>query len=113
MTTDHMAVAARLQVDQPWRAHAACAGRARVMDPDTYLVRAARTYGWERDLWRPAKQLCQGCPVYSQCQAWALSLPAREDVTGVCGGLTEEERQTARRRRGGRKAAAARTGRSA
>ena len=38
-------------------------------------------------------------PVLVQCRSWAITLPARADVTGVCGGLTEEERARERRRR--------------
>lgn len=106
MSVDHAAEAERLRVDQSWREHAACKGRARVMDPPRDAVTAARELGIEQELWRQAKEICWDCPVYGPCRRWALSLPAKADEIGVCGGLTEAERQRERRRRAGLKSAA-------
>lgn len=99
MSVDHAAMAACLRVDQAWRDRAACVGLADVMDPPAEQVRAARDLGIERRLWEDAKRLCRACPVLVQCRSWVVTLPARADVTGVCGGLTEEERARERRRR--------------
>lgn len=100
MTLDHAAVAASVRVDQPWRQQAACAGRADVMDPPAKQVAAARDLGTEHLLWADAKAVCRTCPVLVQCRSWVITLPVRQDVTGVCGGLTEAERATERRRLG-------------
>lgn len=99
MSVDFAAEALRLHVDQPWRKRAACIGRADVMDPPAEKVKAARDLGIERHLWEEAKQLCRSCPVLVQCRSWVVTLPAKRDPTGVCGGLTEEERGRERRRR--------------
>jgi WhiB family redox-sensing transcriptional regulator len=74
--------------------------------PDAEWMRQARCAGYwdlmesaeEKDE-RAAKDLCQSCPVWEQCRAWTLSLPPRQDVAGVAGGLTEKQRDQARRRR--------------
>lgn len=45
-----------------------------------------------------AKQICQGCPVRVQCQAWAVD---HHELAGVWGGLSESDREyiwTGRRR---------------
>lgn len=97
MTVDHAADARRLRVDQPWRDRAACIGLADVMDPPADQVTAARDAGAEWLLTEAAKQVCRACPVLVQCRSWVVTLPARADVTGVCGGLTEEERARERR----------------
>ncbi|WP_433225488.1 WhiB family transcriptional regulator [Actinomadura formosensis] len=100
MTVDHAAEAIRLRVDQPWRERAACQGRGQVMDPPMDQVRAARDLGIEAHLWRDAKEICWTCPVYAECRTWVMGLRGADDLTGVCGGLTEEERRRERRRRG-------------
>ena len=45
-----------------------------------------------------AKEVCRACPVEEECGAYVLSLPPREDVYGVAGGMTAKERDRARRR---------------
>jgi hypothetical protein len=45
-----------------------------------------------------AKEVCRTCPVEEECRAYVLSLPPREDVYGVAGGMTAKERDLARRR---------------
>jgi len=99
MTTNFAEQATRLRVDQPWRAAAACIGRSDVMDPPADEIAQARRYGLETALWEPAKDICRSCPVLVQCRSWAVTLPGTADVSGVCGGLTEDERKTERRRR--------------
>lgn len=96
MTLSYAAEALRLQVDQPWREHAACTGRGLVMDPPAETVAAARDLGTDRRLWEKAKAICRTCPVYAECQAWVLSLPGDRDLTGVCGGLTQDQRHRLR-----------------
>jgi WhiB family redox-sensing transcriptional regulator len=73
--------------------------------PDAEWMRQARCAGYwdlmesteEKDE-RAAKDLCQSCPVWEQCRAWTLSLPPRQDVAGVAGGLTQKQRERQRRR---------------
>lgn len=72
--------------DSRWMDQAACAGAWTLMDSK------------EEKAVRTAKDLCASCPVWRSCRAWTLSLPPRQDVYGVAGGLTMEERQKARRR---------------
>lgn len=71
--------------DSGWMDRAACVGAWMLMESeDDRLIRRAR-------------EMCADCPVWRQCREWTLSLPPREDVYGVAGGLTAEERQRARR----------------
>lgn len=71
--------------DSGWMDRAACVGAWTLMESeDDRLIRRAR-------------EMCADCPVWRQCRAWVLSLPPREDVYGVAGGLTAEERQKIRR----------------
>lgn len=72
--------------DAGWMAQAACAGYWTLMESTE-----------ERDE-KAAVDLCRACPVWEQCRAWTLSLPPRQDVAGVAGGLTEKQREAARRR---------------
>jgi WhiB family redox-sensing transcriptional regulator len=46
---------------------------------------------------RHAKELCHVCPVKQECGSYALSLPPRQDVYGVAGGMTAKERERRRR----------------
>ncbi|MBX6386532.1 MAG: WhiB family transcriptional regulator [Microbispora sp.] len=59
---------------EPWRDHAACQGRAHVMDPP----RGDRA---TQAIW-DAKQICAGCPVLTDCACWVLGLPANGDPGG-------------------------------
>lgn len=72
--------------DAEWMARAACAGYWDLMESTE-----------EKDE-RAAKDVCAACPVWEACRAWTLSLPPRQDVAGVAGGLTEKQRDQARRR---------------
>jgi hypothetical protein len=72
--------------DAEWMAEAVCAGYWLLMESTE-----------EKDE-RAAKDLCRTCPVWEACRAWTLSLPGRQDVAGVAGGLTEKQRDQARRR---------------
>ncbi len=83
-TTDH-------QPTQPvteywdWQLSAACRG----MDVGTFYHPTGERW-YEKDARiTQAKQICQPCPVISQCAAWALR--TREPY-GVWGGLSEAER---------------------
>lgn len=72
--------------DTGWMAKAACAGYWTLMESTE-----------ERDE-KVAKDLCRACPVWEACRAWTLSLPPRQDVYGVAGGMTAKERELVRRR---------------
>ncbi len=78
-----------------WRDDAACKG----LDTDIFFPATDAEAG-------PAKLVCPGCPVRSECLEWAL-LSRQED--GVWGGLTDNERRRlrSRRRDAARRAAAA------
>jgi len=69
---------------QSWRDHAACKGRARVMDPPHDRL--------TRQAIRQARAICADCPVLTDCARWVLGLPAAADPGGICGGMTEAER---------------------
>jgi hypothetical protein len=59
---------------EPWRDHAACQGRAHVMDPlHDRLTRQAI---------RRARAICADCPVLTDCAHWVLGLPANGDPGG-------------------------------
>lgn len=47
---------------------------------------------------RPAKAVCAGCPLVTECREWALSQPTAY-VYGVWGGLCETERKALKRRK--------------
>ena len=73
--------------DSAWMREAACVGNWALMEGDSdYTERAA-------------KELCAVCPVRQRCREWTLSLPPRQDVDGIAGGLTREERIKVRRSR--------------
>ncbi|MGH3385586.1 MAG: WhiB family transcriptional regulator [Nocardioidaceae bacterium] len=69
---------------QDWASAAACKAQA----PDELFVKGAAQ--------NRAKQLCQGCPVRTECLAEALD---NRIEWGVWGGLTERERRALLRRR--------------
>ena len=55
--------------DDPW------------IDPDTFFRNSAV---------EEAKEICQGCPIITQCAEYALKNP---EITGVWGGLSEADRK--------------------
>jgi hypothetical protein len=73
--------------DAEWMAEAVCAGYWELMESTE-----------EKDE-KAAKDLCRACPVWEACRAWTLSLPPRQDVDGIAGGLTRIERDRVRRSR--------------
>jgi WhiB family redox-sensing transcriptional regulator len=70
--------------NEDWAGAAACRAKA----PDELFVKGAAQ--------NRAKQLCQGCPVRTECLAEALD---NHIEWGVWGGLTERERRALLRRR--------------
>ncbi|WP_308190942.1 WhiB family transcriptional regulator [Pseudonocardia terrae] len=82
-------------VGPQWMARAAC----RDVDPEVFFPVAESGPLREQEVTR-AKEICAGCPVRSQCLAWAFyALPY-----GVAGGLDADERSELRG--GGEKIAA-------
>ena len=69
---------------EDWTPRAAC----RAAQPDQLFVRGAEQ--------NKAKQVCQGCPVRTECLAEALD---NQIEWGVWGGMTERERRALLRRR--------------
>ncbi|MFF0740352.1 WhiB family transcriptional regulator [Streptomyces sp. NPDC004111] len=67
-----------------WGTRAAC----RTADPEELFVEGAAQ--------QRAKAVCEGCPVRTQCLAYALDLRIEH---GVWGGMTERERRALLRRR--------------
>ncbi|MGH3357129.1 MAG: WhiB family transcriptional regulator [Nocardioidaceae bacterium] len=70
--------------NEDWASEAACKDRT----PDELFVKGAAQ--------NRAKQVCQGCPVRTECLAEALD---NQIEWGVWGGLTERERRALLRRR--------------
>ncbi|MGW3917860.1 WhiB family transcriptional regulator, partial [Streptomyces sp. NPDC005070] len=66
-------------------------GLCRTADPDDLFVEGAAQ--------NRAKMLCIGCPVLTECLAYALDQRIEH---GVWGGMTERERRALLRRRHGR-----------
>lgn len=71
---------------EDWSSKAACKESA----PDQLFVRGAEQ--------NKAKQMCNGCPVRTECLAEALD---NQIEWGVWGGMTERERRALLRRRPG------------
>ncbi|MER6465632.1 WhiB family transcriptional regulator [Streptomyces sp. NPDC001288] len=69
---------------EEWAARAAC----RTADPDELFVEGAAQ--------NAAKAVCNGCPVRTECLAFALD---RRIEYGIWGGATERERRALLRRR--------------
>ena len=67
-----------------WASQAQC----KQAGPDELFVRGAAQY--------PAKQMCAGCPVRTECLAEALD---NQMEWGVWGGMTERERRAILRKR--------------
>lgn len=74
----------RVIADDEWGAYAACRSSA----PDELFVEGAAQNG--------AKAVCSGCPVRTECLAFALD---RRIEHGIWGGMTERERRALLRRR--------------
>ncbi|SFN30180.1 Homeodomain-like domain-containing protein [Pseudonocardia ammonioxydans] len=71
-----------------WRSRAACRGS----EPETFFPTAAGGPELARAE-AAAKRICTGCPVRTECLAWAMEvLPF-----GIAGGLSEAERAERRR----------------
>ncbi|MEU2621994.1 WhiB family transcriptional regulator [Streptomyces sp. NPDC007157] len=70
--------------EQEWGARAVC----RRIDPDELFVEGAAQ--------NQAKAVCAGCPVRTECLAYALD---RRIEHGIWGGMTERERRALLRRR--------------
>lgn len=70
-----------------WTKQALCAQT----DPEAFFPNKGGTT-------RPAKKVCEHCPVTDECLEDALALPSSED-TGVKGGLSERDRQKLRKQR--------------
>jgi WhiB family redox-sensing transcriptional regulator len=75
--------------DEPWRAFAAC------IDADDRLFFAPGESGEAVETTAPARRICAGCPVKSDCLEYALETNQR---FGIWGGLTPDERRPLRRR---------------
>lgn len=71
-----------------WRARAAC----RDLGPEVFFP--VGSTGRALDQVEAAKAVCAGCPVKTQCLAWALETNQRD---GVWGGTSEDERRALRR----------------
>ena len=74
-------------MDPSWRERAACKG----MDPAIWYP----TMGGSN---KRAKEVCDACPVKSECGEAAL---ARREDFGIWGGMSERERRRILRRRNG------------
>jgi WhiB family transcriptional regulator, redox-sensing transcriptional regulator len=83
-----------VEPDSTWMVFGACAGKPAEWFYDADLARMTerRLAGIAR-----AKAICAGCPVRSDCLAYALT--NREDF-GVWGGFTADERRVIARREG-------------
>ena len=64
---------------EPWMADAVCAQT----DPEAFFPEKGGAT-------RPAKKLCDACPVRAQCLAYAL---ANNEQWGIWGGLSAHQRQ--------------------
>jgi WhiB family transcriptional regulator, redox-sensing transcriptional regulator len=69
--------------DQPWREHAACAGK----DPDMFFPGRGEATA-------PAKKVCNSCPVKADCLDHALT---HREAFGIWAGTSERERRVLRR----------------
>lgn len=84
----HARHAERADMDARWRFRAACKGRAEVLDPPGGFVTLPQL--WE------ARDLCRGCPVFTQCRRDADALESGNDPGGMIAGLTEADRSRLR-----------------
>jgi len=75
-TADLLALAGRL--DGSWRQQARCTE----VDPEVFFPEQGATLG-------PARLVCAGCEVRTECLAYAL---AHSDVVGVWGGVSGRDR---------------------
>lgn len=78
---------------RPWAERAACKDK-----PPSMFFPKGRTgrhaQAFEKVIYRPARTVCAGCEVRSECLAWALD---HDEPAGMWGGLTPSERQRWRR----------------
>lgn len=78
---------------EPWMARAACRpGRGH--DPELWSA-----FPGDLASVRAAQRICAGCPVFTECQDYALNYPEPNNLWGIWGGLTEDDRRDIRRRR--------------
>lgn len=70
---------------QPWMRHAACRG----LDTNIFFPDRGDDY-------RPAKRICNECPVREQCLEYSFEIP---QVIGIWGGITGKERRKEKARR--------------
>lgn len=77
-------------IHENWRAHANCQGKTHLMFPTEY-----------KDITyiKQARQICNNCPVKTQCLNHALEYPAA-DMHGVWAGLTSRQLLQEQRKRG-------------
>jgi WhiB family transcriptional regulator, redox-sensing transcriptional regulator len=73
-----------VSVTPPWHAEAACRGR----DPERWFPEKRKTLAEEIRAALPAKRICAGCPVLTECLATAF-----ENDFGIWGGSTPAERE--------------------
>jgi WhiB family redox-sensing transcriptional regulator len=71
-------------IDMGWRHQAAC----RTEEPELFFP--IGTSESALDQLAEAKSVCRGCPVVSECLAWALETGQN---SGVWGGMSEDERR--------------------
>lgn len=81
-------------VEDEWRHEAACVGE----DPELFFPIGSTGPALEQI--EAAKQVCNRCPVRTECLEFALD--TNQD-SGVWGGTSEDKRRTARRRRARRR----------
>ena len=78
-------------IDRTFMSRAACKG----MDAELFMPLRG-----ENLKIRAAKQICNFCPVKSECAEYGLQLSTLYDTHGIFGGLTRSERELILRERG-------------
>lgn len=81
-----------------WQDQAKCRERPDLFAPPDTAVREGARARVRRE--REAVKICWECPVWRQCQQWALEDVGQQHT--VCGGLTPRELRRLRRERTGR-----------
>jgi len=78
-------------IDRTFMSRAACKG----MDAELFMPLRG-----ENLKIRAAKQICNFCPVKSECAEYGLQISTLYDTHGIFGGLTRSERELILRERG-------------
>ena len=78
-------------IDRTFMSRAACKG----MDAELFMPLRG-----ENLKIRAAKQICNFCPVKSECAEYGLQISTLYDTHGIFGGLTRSEREMILRERG-------------